>query len=430
MGTWYIDSNLNQGYPTWTDFITAPTGWTDTGDVPLNKLAWRIRSGVNEGYPFLGYWFDSSSGQQGGEMEIGGSQTNYPNGFTDANRGNIRNQFNPNTMDGNSYWVTTVNNQIATAFSGKAFVIDDEDVTRATHAICDDSLYSATLKELIQSVYGANVFQGIQMCRCFPFSLEKSANTPSNPWDIPMLYGKLQLMPARGGCTKFFYTFDMGFQNIRATQAWEFENVEYSIYLPYAGTFPLDVRSAEEFHLYLNVDILNNVGEYVLQQNGQVVNCWKCIIGYDIPIDLSRGATMQNAFGMVANTVGKGLGLLSTVTGAALGGPGGAIAGSAVGSIMDSVHATEHYNVSAPQVGSLSGSNSYPRARIIAKVPKMHRDGYGYAEILGENRSTGYLQLRSCSGFTQCVNYKCDVIVATTEEKQEIESLMNAGVFL
>jgi hypothetical protein len=416
MGTWYIDSNLNQGYPTWTDFITAPTGWTDTGDVPLNKLAWRIRSGVNEGYPFLGYWFDSSSGQQGGEMEIGGSQTNYPNGFSNGNYEHVRSRLNNTAMTPYTNYMTDVNNQMALAFSDKAFVVNETVLHNMISALNDTSIYDNAKKELMQSVFGSNVYDGIVMCRAFPFSLTYSATTST-----PALFGLFTLgVTGIPSCTKFVEHFYMGIQGAEATQAWEFENIEWSIYLPYAGTFPLDIRSNEPLQLYLDVDLINNVGEYTLLQNGQVVNCWKCIIGYDIPINLTRGATMSNAFGMVTNTVGRGLGLLTT----AVAGP---VAGAVVGG---GIHGTEHYNVSAPKVGSLSGCASYPKPRLIGRIPKVHKDAFGYPELIGLNRSCGYLQLRSCSGFTQCQNYKCDVIVATTEEKQEIESLMNAGVFL
>ena len=416
MGTWYIDSNLNQGYPTWTDFISAPTGWTDTGNVPLNKLAWRIRSGVNEGYPFLGYWFDSSSGQQGGEMEIGGSQTNYPNGFTNGNYENVRSRLNNTAMTPYTNYMTDVNNQMALAFSDKAFVVNETVLHNMISALNDTSIYDSAKKELMQSVFGSNVYDGIVMCRAFPFSLTYSATTST-----PALFGLFTLgVTGIPSCTKFVEHFYMGIQGAEATQAWEFENIEWSIYLPYAGTFPLDIRSNEPLQLYLDVDLINNVGEYTLLQNGQVVNSWKCIIGYDIPINLTRGATMSNAFGMVTNTVGRGLGLLTT----AVAGP---VAGAVVGG---GIHGTEHYNVSAPKVGSLSGCASYPKPRLIGRIPKVHKDAFGYPELIGLNRSCGYLQLRSCSGFTQCQNYKCDVIVATTEEKQEIESLMNAGVFL
>lgn len=419
MGTWYIDPQYNDGYPTFTGFISAPTGWTDTSAIPLNKLAWRISPGINDGYPFLGFWFDSSSGQQGGEMDIGGSKTNYPNGFTDSDRGTVRGHMNDTAMTAYQNYITDVNNQIALGLSGKAYVVNSTILTAMLARLNDTSIYSSAEKELMQTVFGANVFEGIVMCRAFPFELYHGSSTST-----PTMFGLFTLgVTGVVECTRFIEHFYMGGLSIEATQAWEIENIEWSIYLPYAGTFPVDIRSNENLSLYLDIDLINNVGEYTLLVNGQIVNCFKCIIGYDIPVNLSRGATMSNAFGMVTNTVGKGLGLATTAV-------GGAIPGAIVGSTVGGALRSEHYNVSAPKVGGLTGAASYPKPRLIARIPKMHRDARGYSEILGENRSCSFLQLRSCSGYVQCENYKSDVIVATTQEKQEIERLMNQGVFL
>lgn len=424
MGTWYIDSNLNQGYPTWTDFISAPTGWTDTGNVPLNKLAWRIRSGINEGYPFLGYWFDSSSGQQGGEMELGGNQTNYPNGFTNANRGTLYNSMNERNMDsgGTTQYITYTNTMLANALAGMAFALTENELYNLSQKFRDPSFINDSTKMgMVEKVYGANIYDSVLMCKAYPFEIGNSQMT-----EFVWAYGIYQLSDiSKHRCTNFLRRFNMGGISLEISQAWEIENVDYSLYLPYAGTFPIDVRNAEEMTLELDVDLLTGAGEYTLRQNGQITNCWKCVMGYDIPICSYRGQAAQNGFGFVTNMIGQGAKLAAT----ALGGP---VAGAVVGGVADvaSNMFESHNTVSAPKMGGLSGSASYPRPRLIAKIPKMFKDGEGYPEIIGENRSCKYTQLRSCSGFTQCQNYKCDVIVATTEEKQEIESLMNAGVFL
>ena len=89
-----------------------------------------------------------------------------------------------------------------------------------------------------------------------------------------------------------------------------------------------------------------------------------------------------------------------------------------------------HFDVSAPSIGGNVGLSNYPFTRVIAKIPKMFNEGYGYHETQGANRSTTYVNLSTCSGFVQCRNYKSDIIIATEDEKKEIENLMNAGVFL
>ena len=60
----------------------------------------------------------------------------------------------------------------------------------------------------------------------------------------------------------------------------------------------------------------------------------------------------------------------------------------------------------------------------------MFRNGVGYEETLGANRSSAYVMLSDCSGYIKCENYKTDIIVATDTEKAEIERLMNEGVFI
>ena len=70
---WYIDPNINDGYP-WSDEWPqqAQTSWS--GELPYS--AWRIQADVNDGYPWIWYWFKEDS-SRAGEMVIGGCQTNY-----------------------------------------------------------------------------------------------------------------------------------------------------------------------------------------------------------------------------------------------------------------------------------------------------------------------------------------------------------------
>ena len=90
---WYIDPSINHGYP-WNDSFPQSfrTDFIDNGDVRLPYYAWRIKEGVNNNYPWIYYWFKEDT-PTGGDMVIGGSQTNYPNGFSTANRGGIKNDF-------------------------------------------------------------------------------------------------------------------------------------------------------------------------------------------------------------------------------------------------------------------------------------------------------------------------------------------------
>lgn len=373
-------------------------------------------------------------GPGGGGMTIGGSQTNYPNGLTGHNNGSVYNGTDGNSMyQGNSILRGAVENTIALSMSGKIYCIDSQMLNQAINALNNTSLIQAAARSTIQEIYGANVYDGITLCRMYPFNLEGSAYA-----QVPYIYGVYPLLELENGvpkpgqyyfwiCNKYAYQFDMGYVIPPIEQAWEIENIEYSIYLPFAGTYPIDIRSSEIIRVYLNVDIFSGLGEYVVYQGAQLTHSFKVNLGWDIPINLSRGEMLQNLYTTTQNTIAKTIGVGSTALGIATGNP---IAGMAGNMVAQGVANSEHWAVTAPQIGGIAGLFSYPKARLICKIPKMFNNAYGYNELLGANRSTGYVALNSCSGFVKCKNYKCDIIVATSDEKAEIERLMDTGVFV
>lgn len=370
----------------------------------------------------------------GGDMVIGGSQTNYPNGLTGHNNGGVYNGTDGNAMyQGNNVLRGTVENAIALSMSGKIYCIDGQMLSQAINALNNNSLIQAAARSTIQEIYGANVYDGITLCRMYPFNLEGSAYA-----QVPYVYGVYPLLELENGvpkpgqyyfwiCNKYAYQFDMGYVIPPIQQAWEIENIEYSIYLPFAGTYPIDIRSSEIIRVYLNVDVFSGLGEYVVYQGAQLTHSFKVNLGWDIPINLSRGEMLQNLYTTTQNAIAKTIGVGSTALGVATGNP---IAGMAGNMVAQGMVNSEHWAVTAPQIGGIAGLFSYPKARLICKIPKMFKDAYGYNELLGANRSTGYVALNSCSGFVKCKNYKCDIIVATSDEKAEIERLMDTGVFV
>jgi hypothetical protein len=206
-------------------------------------------------------------------------------------------------------------------------------------------------------------------------------------------------------------------------QAWEVENIDFSIYLPMSGVYPIDIRGESEVKVMLNVDLIEGAGEYYVYINGQLVGTYRAMFGADVPVNTNQGRMAANMLTNVISSFGKAAG---TLAGAAIGGVGGSIVGQAIGSMLPS----EHYAMNTPSVGGIVSFNSYGNVRVIAKVPKMFRRGNGYEETLGANRSAAYTMISDCSGYIQCKNYKTDIIVATDTEKAEIEKLMNEGVFI
>lgn len=449
--SWYIDANINEGYPYNTTFPDHfITGWTHgVNDVYLPYMSWRIAEGINEGYPFIwaayatlnGWWYDgrpvgSYAGTSESSMTIGGSQSNYPNGFTGSNRGGIKDQFDDTDMSGTqgggySGWRDMVNNLMA----GKAYLANASELSTVITNLNDTTnIFDSAARQIIQEFYGANVYDGILSCRYFPFDVSyyfwTGGITPAS--HAIKLFGKYNIgtaYPLTDGSIK---TVTIGTLDLDIQQAWEIESIDFSIYLPFAGVFPIDIRGACTIQVDLAIDIFEGAGEYTVYIDGAVAGKYRCILACDVPLNFTQGQMKSNLFSNIASIAGQGLKLAGGVIGAAVGGVPGAIVGSSIGSIgsAGSQVFNQHYAVTAQSMGGALNFSGYPYPRILAKIPKMHKDGYGYAEVLGENRSTTYTNLSTVSGFVQCQNYKSDIIVATDDEKREIEQLMNTGVFI
>lgn len=428
--SWFIRSGVNNGYPaldTWRE--SWQTSWT-SGAIRYPDYMWRIQTGINSGYPWVYPWFKSSSSDTG-EMVIGGSQTNYPTGFTGSNLGGIENDFNDNSMFGGaSTGGSLANNALTSSMAGRSFVISGTTLTAILDKFNDRTMFSASEAEYISRMYGANVFDSILSCKVFPFELSAlrfiggGGSIIGSTADVRAFGSPFYVLAndVNQLGSSFGYYF---FPTITVTplQAWEIESIDYSIYLPMAGIFPLDLRGECEVDIQLMVDLIGGTGEYYVYIDQQLIGTYRVMLGADIPINNNQGRMQANMLTNVVSSFSKAAG---TIAGATLGGSVGAMVGSTLGSILP----TEHYALNTPSVGGIASMQCSPFPRIVAKIPKMFRDGYGYKQTLGMNRSTAYVRLAECSGFVKCKNYKTDIIVATDTEKTEIERLMNEGVFI
>ena len=430
---WHITPEINNGYPFEdgfpSDFLTS---FISDSFHQYPYSAWRIGSGVNDGYPWKYWWFEAPMSDSG-DMQTGGSQTNYPGGFTTGNLGGVNDQFNDDDMGINTTLIGLVSGAIVSALPEKIIALSSTlyaDVVSRLNNPSQDVLDKA---QIIQTLYGANIYDGILLCKVFPFPIGGNVQIQPKIFGIYPIYEERPISQPQDylpGISQTILNYDMGELSLDIFQAWEVEDITYNIYLPYAGTFPIDVRGNETISVQLVVDIISGIGEYFIKQNGQIIDIKKVLIGYDMPVNLSQGAAQSNLMGFVYGAASKAMGSAGAILGGiphpvtqAVGVAadiGSAITGGLVG----------HFDVTAPSVGGFVGAATYPKPRIIAKIPKMFNDGYGYHETQGANRSTTYVNLSTCSGFVQCKNYKSDIIIATEDEKREIESLMNAGVFL
>ena len=314
-------------------------------------------------------------------------------------------------------------NNIDAVMASKQFFLSGSELKRIFDTVNGENLETADVQAIER--LGGTIYNGFLICKAYPFYLHSNAE----PIDMK-LYGRLLISAYKGTPASAQTYLYLGELTLDISQAWEIESVDYSLYLPYAGIFPLDVRQGATVSVRCQVDLYNGIGEYQVFQNGQITGIYRCVLGVDIPINVDQGIMQSNLFSNIQSTITQGLPVLTGAIGSAIAGPAGATIGATAGAALGSLYRTNHQQLSAPQVGGMASIYSYPYARVIAKVPKMHRDGYGYAEILGENRSTTYTNLNSVSGFVQTKNYKSDIIVATDAEKAEIERLLNSGVFL
>lgn len=436
--SWYVNPTVNEGYPSNTGFPASyPADWS--GNYPAS--AWRVSPGVNEGYPYTWWMIAIDTGKyydpnipiggdfppdtpEGQGMDTGGAKSNYPNGFTNSNRGGVANQLNSDTMAGSGTGAFMIRNAVYNAMAFRMWALDGTDLQRIVNNMNSDDAFSTADLAVISALYGGNIYDGFVVCKVYPFPFDSSVVAPESS-DVRM-YGRYLVSPYKCyQAIKHYAELDLGTVQLDISQAWEIENVDYSIYIPYAGVHPIDVRSGDTISVSGTVDLINGLCEYQVRQNGQITAIYKANIGVDIPMNLDQGITQSNMVSNIASTITNGL---PVVLGAAGGPAGAAIGGIAAHEINKNF--VSHKAIEAPQVGGSASMLCYPYARIIAKIPKMFRDGYGYKEMLGENRSTTYTQLSTCSGYVRTKNYKTPLISATEEEKRMIENLMDSGVIL
>lgn len=430
--SWFIQDGVNNGYPALDVWLpTWTTGWTSDGNIRLPDYTWRIKAGVNGGYPWIYWWFREDT-PTGGEMIIGGSQSNYPNGFTSANRGGIKDDFdNQSMLGGGNAGGGLANTVLSNALANRAFVIGSSTLTAMLATFNNTTIFDDTERAFISSMYGANVFDSIISCKIFPFDLGNlmfiggyggQSVISSTTGDIKA-FGRYTLAQNANLLASVFGYYNFPTITVTPTQAWEIENIDFSIYLPMAGLYPIDIRGVCDIDIQLMVDLIDGTGEYYVYIDGQLMASYRAMLAADVPVNNNQGRMQANMLTNVVSSFGKAA---ATLTGAAMGGIGGSFVGQTIGGLLP----TEHYAMNTPAVGGIASMQCYSFPRIVAKIPKMFKDGYGFFETLGANRSTTYVRLSECSGYVQCENYKTDIIVATDTEKAEIEKLMNAGVFL
>ena len=194
---------------------------------------------------------------------------------------------------------------------------------------------------------------------------------------------------------------------------------KFQIYLPYVGIKPLlaDEIMGKSIHVKYHCDILTGACNCFVKCGGSVLYSFNGQCSTQIPIS---GNDWRNTISAAINIAGQAAGMYVT---------GGSTAPMAIASIAQS--AVNGLKQSVEKSGSLSGTGgmlAIQKPYLIATRPKQ-------AVAKNQNRFTGYpafitRTLSSCSGYTEVYSCHLENIPCTSDELNEIENLLKAGVIL
>lgn len=209
----------------------------------------------------------------------------------------------------------------------------------------------------------------------------------------------------------------------------DYTEVELSIYLPFIGFKPLDAvmvmgRKIELTYIYDCVlgncmavlEVYDDKGKKIM------FDCYQGTCGIDIAITSTNRADIEN--GMI-NSVLSGIGHLASAATGNIGSLIG-VAGDVFNGTTQGFH-TQSTGVGNPSLMTKMDTTAF----VLIKRPQvMDVDGQNYGHHYGYPCNL-YKKLGDLSGFTQTKDFVCSQINnAADEEKAEIESLLNSGIYI
>lgn len=449
---WYINPDINEGFPTNTDFLAGvPTGWTNTQTVGLPASLWRIQEGVNEGFPFTWWHIAVDNGYVSTPDAIIGGDAAYTYGGDGD--------------DPNTYSDTTTLRPRAfkTANCFNSVYAVSADIYMLKYYLYDVVAPTATEDSNRQKFLNVNPIDCIVNLMFYPFNLDDYITGSYNPVKL----GNQTVVFTIGQTTYSFYglqpaasdsmqvVLDMG-EVTYYPHFGDFRDYEpYSsaeLIIPYHGS--LTISPAEymghKIGVKAIVDLSTGASIAYIFRDDLAVDSIPGTVGVQIPVSGIAQADYNNsvfnasaqlnaakisaAAGFASDTIGL---VASAVSANPLG-----VAASVTKIAADTAAASNNldiaqYNVSHVKIPYRQSGTSTPAtstaadqiARLIVRRPKMlEYDPQIYAEVNGYaclicDTLSGY------TGFTVC----SDVHIggaATAEEKNMIKSLLQAGVYL
>ena len=192
------------------------------------------------------------------------------------------------------------------------------------------------------------------------------------------------------------------------------------IFLPFVGMKQLDIDDVmgKTVEVDYNVDVLGGEAIVYVTVNNRVLYDFRCNLQTNIPISSSSFANLYS--GLLSAVKGIGIG-------AAIGGGVGAAAGaltSAVNVVTSKHSSVERSGDLSPNAGTLGLLTPYIILhRPVQSLPSNFGHFKGYPSNV--TRALG-----AVSGYTEVEYIHLDGVSATEEEKEEILSLLKAGVIL
>jgi hypothetical protein len=454
---WYLSSSTNNGYPYNTNFIGIISSvWTDgIHNIPTE---WRIDTTgkTNDGYPYnyhMEIWLGGGGGGEEGEGTIdAGSYRRNPrtarNNWRDTLTSSPHN-FDITISSLNSGVLQNCNCYVLP--TGAFMGLIKKDVTDYV-----TSLQSIVL-DALANLSGTNIFNGFVTCRAYPFALTVGNFVTS----LDVLGQTIPLNNAHQIYTLNSGTqvLDFGSVSLGISESWQLKECEYQIYLPFVGVMNFQPINNDTLSLHGIVDVLQGTITYVLRNSdGEPLLIASGDIGIDVPINLSQAIqarnTKSNVLGIIKgafnSTASAVQSVQSTVQSVATAGLAKSEQGSSkidgaksmagAGVLTDTANTaldliTPKQDNPTFQVLFSGNDNTVASLDMTPKIlvhkAVSYNDSVGIEWGMGVNHSKYVDNLSSLSGqYVKCVNYETQNSGLTADERNELETLLNTGVYM
>lgn len=446
--SWYIDSNINNGYPTNTEFpLSIPSGWYSDNNIKLPVSGWRITAGVNDGYPYTWWLIAADSGAiSDPDLVIGGDVAGGGGSGGTAGKESDTGDFNTVLRSGK---IT----------GGTMYYVFDSSTLSNMITWLNTTYQPATTDQLTIDFRGSNPTDYITTVKYYPFGVP--AITPGravtiggvptgfNGGELPYEYGT------------DYTLFDLGAVNIPYYYN-DFRDymTKIVLYIPFCGSADLDAKLylGHTIQIKMSIDfVTGNCTGYIFRDN-LLIDSINGNCGIDIPITAIAQGSYQNAIAAQLQTLrqaennqliaGLGVvgGLIGTAASAASGNMLGAAAGlgGLVGGAVGLINAAENidniqYNIdhTAPTVSTVSAAAPFNsalteiNARVFIFRPQTdinfdedkYKNTVGYASAIPG-------KIGDHAGYLECTNVDLSGITATDAEIAMIKTALQTGVYV